>query len=168
MKNQKEATVETILAVLEERGVSYEINGDIPVSEVLIDTDKASVRDCLFTMFRDGSVSYKAEFQAKVDDDSELKKYISGLVNNWIRKYKGFNNGQVYKAKNPGSRQHIGDEQLKELKKLATQFSHDEAAMTEITEAIAKRTSELAAEKAKTVAINIDALPDSLKHLVNN
>lgn len=167
MKNQKEATVETIIAVLTERGYDYEMNGPTPISEVLTDADKASVRECLFTMFKDGSVSYKAEFQAKVDDDSELKKYISGLVNNWIRKHKGFNSGQAYVAKNPGSRQHVGDEQLRELKKLSTQYSDNPEALAEIAEAIATRTAELAAEKAKTVEINVNALPDSLKHLVN-
>ena len=163
MKNQKEATVETILAVLEERGVSYEIGCDIRVGDVLTDADKASVRECLFAMFRDGSVSYKAEFQSKVDDDSELKKYISGLVNNWIRKFKGFNGGETYVAKNPGSRQHIGDEQLRELKKLLSMHPGN----AEITEAIATRTAELAAEKAKTVTINVDALPESLRHLIS-
>ena len=167
MKNQKEATVETILAVLEERGVTYEIGGDVPVSEVLTDKDKASVRECLFAMFRDGSVSYKAEFQPKVDDDTELKKYISGLTNNWIRKYKGFNSGEQYVAKNPGSRQHVGDEQLRELKKLSIQCAGDESAMAQITEAIAIRTAELASEKAKTVTINVDALPESLRHLIS-
>ena len=165
--NQKEATVSTILAVLEERGVSYEENGEAIVGDVLTDKDRAQVRDALFTMFRNGDVTYKVEFQAAVDDDSELKKYISGLVNNWIRKYKGFNAGQAYKAKNPGSRAHSRDEQLTELKKLSALCADDPDALADITEAIVARKAVIASEKAKDVVINADALPDHLKHLVS-
>jgi len=166
--NQKQATVSTILAVLSERDVEYELNGDVTIAEVLTDTDKATVRTTLFDMFRAGSVTYKSEFQPKVDDDAELKKYISGLVNNWIRKEKSFNCGQAYVAKNPGSRAHSGDEQLKELKKLSAQCIGDDEAMALITDAIVARQAEIAKDNAKTVTINADALPDSLKHLVNN
>ena len=102
--NQRTACVNTILSVLEDNGINYELNGEITVKEVLTDAMKSSVRDILFTSFRNGSVEYKESFQPKVDDDSELKKYISGLTNNWIRKAKEFNNGSAYKAANPGSR----------------------------------------------------------------
>ena len=124
----------------------------------------------LFTMFRNGDVTYKAEFQTKVDDDSELKKYISGLVNNWIRKNKEFNCGNAYVAKNPGSRQYVKDEQLKELGKLMQQVtaSGDPESIQAVGKAIADRKAEIAAEKAKDISINADALPEHLKHLANN
>lgn len=166
MLSQRVATVQTILNVLSNRGVDYELNGPTPISEVLTDSDKATVREQLFTLFREGEVTYKPEFQAKVDDDSELKKYISGLVNNWIRKAKEFNSGQAYVARNPGSRKHVGDEQIKELKKLSAQYSNNPEAMSEIAAAIAKRKAELEAEKAKNVEIKVDALPEHLRHLV--
>ena len=164
--NQKEATVSTILGVLAERGVDYELNGPTPINDILTDSDRATVRDALFTMFRDGSVTYKAEFQPKVDDDSELKKYISGLVNNWVRKNKEFNCGEVYVAKNPGSRAHSRDEQMQALKALSAQCMNDPEALAEITEAIVTRQAEIDAEKIKAIVINVNALPDSLKHLV--
>lgn len=167
MKNQKEATVQAILSTLEARDYSYELNGPTPISEVLTDTDKATVRDTLFTMFRDKEVSYKAEFQAKVDDDKELKKYISGLLNNWIRKNKEFNCGQAYVAKNPGSRAHASDEQMRELKKLFTQVtaSGDTEAIDEVKAAIELRKSEIK-PKASAKPINVDALPEHLRSLV--
>ena len=165
MQNQKEATVGTILAVLSERDVEYEMSGPTPIKEVLTDADKTTVRDALFTMFRNGDVTYKAEFQAKVDDDKELKKYISGLVNNWIRKYKAFNSGVVYKAKNPGSRANASDEQLKALKQLLSQTTSDDD-RAEINTAIDTRTTEIAVEKAKSVVINVDALPEHLRGLI--
>lgn len=163
--NQKEATVSTILAVLATREIEYEIGGEVRVSEILTDTDKATVRGELFNMFRDGEVSFKAEFQSKVDDDSELKKYISGLVNNWVRKEKGFNCNEVYKAKNPGSRKHSGDEQLKALKQLSNDHQGDIEVQAEIQEAIDKRKNEIEAEKP-SAKIDVEALPEHLKHLV--
>lgn len=165
--NQKEATVSTIMGVLSERGVDYELGGDTPISEVLTDSDKATVRSALFAMFRDGSVIYKPEFEAKVNDDAELKKYISGLVNNWIRKAKDFNCGQAYKAKNPGSRAHAQDDQLKALKALSSQYAQGSDEYNEIVTAIATRKAEIEAEKAKSVTIDVDALPESLRHLAN-
>lgn len=168
MMNQKEATVSTILGVLAERDVEYVRGGDVPISDVLTDVDKSNVRTALFSMFRNGDVSFKAEFQAKVNDDAELKKYISGLVNNWLRKDKDFNCGQKYVAKNPGSRANSKDAQITELKKLSAQYSNDAEALAEITDAIVARQNEIAATKAKSVVINTDALPEALKHLVKS
>lgn len=166
--NQKEATVSTILAVLEERGVSFELNGETTISEVLTDADKSSVREALFAMFRNGDIGFKDEATTeKYESDSELKKYVSGLVNNHIRKHKSFNSGQAYKAKNPGSRAGAGDAQLKALKQLLTQYDAESDDYDEICKAIDTRTAEIASEKAKSVVINADALPESLKHLVN-
>ena len=167
--SQRQATVEAILEVLESRGIDYQLNGETPVSEVLIDSDKATVREMLFEQFRAGEVSVSDNFRdTKLHDDSELKKYISGLVNNWIRKYKPFNCGQAYVAKNPGSRAHVGDEQLRELKKLSAQCAEDPEAMKAITDAIVQRKAQLEAEKAKSVTVNVDALPEALRHLVKN
>lgn len=168
MRNQKEATVQALLQVLEDRGQEYELGGDVPISEVLNEADKKTVRDQLFAEFRAGDVSYKSEFQAKVDDDSELKKYISGLVNNWIRKHKPFNCDVAYVAKNPGSRAGSQDEQLQELKKLSAQCMDDPEALKEVTDAIVARKAEIAATKAKSIAIKTDAIPEHLRHLIKS
>lgn len=160
--NQRTATVNTLLAVLDNRGVSYEVNGETPINDVLTPADKASAREILFTMFREGQIEYKTEFQAKVDDDSELKKYVSGLVNNWVRKAKELNCGQAYKAKNPGSRAGSSDPQIKELRKLlqVCEESHKEA----IQAAIDTRLAEIKPESV--VTIDVSQLPEHLKHLV--
>ena len=164
MTNQRTATVNTILAVLSERGVEYELNGPVPISDVLNDTDKSKVRDILFTMFRQKEVQYKSTFQAKVDDDSELKKYISGLVNNWIRKAKEFNSGQTYQAKNPGSRAGSQDSKVKEMRKLLS-VTTDPQAKAMIQAAIDERVAELKAAKAD-VTIDVSQLPEHLRNLV--
>ena len=163
-QNQRSATVSAILSVLSDRGVNYELNGPTRISDVLNDSDKSKVRELLFTAFRSGQIEYKSSFQSKVDDDSELKKYISGLVNNWIRKTKEFNGGETYQPKNPGSRTGSTDSKIKEMKKLLS-VTTDPQAKAIIQEAIDKRVAELKAEKNQ-VEINIDNLPEHLKALV--
>lgn len=164
--NQRTATVNTLLSVLNDRGVEYEVNGDTPISEVLTDSDKAKTREILFTMFRNGSVEYKDQFQSKVNDDSELKKYISGLVNNWIRKAKELNCGEAYKAKNPGSRAGSGDDQVREMKKLLS-VTEDATARAAIQAAIDERVSKLKAEKSN-IEIDASKLPEHLRNLVQS
>ena len=159
--NQRTACVNTILSVLEDNGINYELNGETAVKEVLTDSMKSQVRDILFTSFRNGSVEYKESFQSKVDDDSELKKYISGLVNNWIRKAKEFNSGSTYKAANPGSRAGAGDKKVKEMKKLLS-VTTDAEARAMIQSAIDERVAQLKAESNK-VEINVNELPADLR-----
>ena len=167
--NQRQATVTAILATLQARDFEYELNGSTAVSEVLTDTDKASIRETLFSQFRDGTISYKETFQSKVDDDSYLKKYISGLLNNWIRKAKEFNSGAAYVAKNPGSRAHSSDEQMRELKKLFTQVTTagDEEAIESVKAAIEQRKSEIK-PKSAAMPINVEALPEHLRDFVQS
>lgn len=162
--NQRQATVSTILAVLENAGIEYELNGEMPVSQVLNPKMKEEVRSALFVMFKNGDVEYKESFQAKVDDDSELKKYISGLVNNWIRKAKEFNSGNTYKPKNPGSRAGSQDSQVKEMRKLLS-ITTDEEAKAKIQSAIDKRVSEIKVEK-NSVEIDVNQLPEHLRSLL--
>jgi uncharacterized protein YqgV (UPF0045/DUF77 family) len=161
MMNQRKATVSTILAVLEERGVTYELNGETPISEVLTDSDKKTIRDAVFAMFRNGQVEMSDEAKVKYQDDTQLKSYVSGLVNNWIRKAPEFNGGTTYQPKNPGSRAGSGDEQIKEMKKLLA-ATQDPEAKAQIEEAIAARQAEL---KPK-VEVDYSKLPDSLRHLI--
>jgi len=158
MMNQRSATVSTLLAVVGHG--FYELNGPIPLSEVLTDANKTEVRETLFKMFREGKVSYSADFQSKVDDDSELKKYISGLVNNWIRKAPELNSGGKYVAKNPGSRQGSGDGQIREMKKLLTLITDPEQKKA-IEDEIASRHEEIS--KTKMVEVDYSKIPAHLR-----
>lgn len=164
MTNQRQATVSTILAVLEERGVNYELNGETSISEVLNADDKTKIRDILFTQFKNKSVQYKESFQAKVDDDAELKKYVSGLLNNWMRKAPEFNNDTKHEAKNPGSRAGSTDPQVKEMRKLLS-VTADAEAKVAIQSAIDTKLAEIKASK-QVVEINIDLLPEHLRDLI--
>lgn len=163
MMNQRTATVQTILSVLQDRGVSYELNGETSMSDVLTETDRAKVREIVFAGFRSGKIEMSEEGKAKYAEESALKAYVSGLVNNWIRKAPEFNGGNKYVAKNPGSRQGSGDEQIREMRKLLGQTT-DPTKKQIIQSAIDKRKSEILADKAP--AIDVSKLPEHLRDLV--
>ena len=157
--NQREATVNCILSVLEERGVEYELNGPTPINEVLTPDDKKNVRSILFTMFQQGKVDFKDS--SRLSDTKYMTDYISGLVNNWIRKAPEFNNDSKYQAKNPGSRQGTQDEQVREMKKLLSTVT-DQATKDIIQSHIDTRLQEL----KPAVTVNLDLIPASLRHLI--
>ena len=157
--NQKKAVVSTILAVLEERGVKYELGGSVAVSTVLTDDDKTKIRNTLFSMFRANQIEMKPDAKAKSADDAYLKNYVSGLLNNWVRKEPEFNCGNKYQAKNPGSRAGSGDSQIREMKKLLTQVTSEKDRQM-IQEAIAARQLEI---KPVETGIDFDKIPESLK-----
>ena len=162
--NQRSATIQVILATLTARSYSYELNGSTSISSVLTDSDKENVRNTLFSMFRNGQVELSSDASDKFSDDSKLKAYISGLVNNWIRKAPEFNGGMKYQAKNPGSRQGSGDQQVREMKKLLS-ATQDPTTKAVIQSEIEKRLGEIKVTKA-AVEIDSSKLPESLRHLV--
>ena len=160
--NQRQATVSAILSVLSQRGVSYELNGSTPVSQVLTDNDKSAVVDMLCKGFIEGKVEMSSEGKAKYfGDPKELKKYVVGLTNNWLRKAPELNCGKTYEPKNPGSRKGSGDRVLKALKELM-KTTEDTEAKAEIQAAIDERIKEISPK----VEIDMEAIPAHLRHLV--
>ena len=85
MKNQRQATVDTIINIYEETtDKTFELNGPVNMKDVFDATMKAEARDAICEQFTDGMIQYRPEFQAKVDNQSELRKYVGGLINNWL------------------------------------------------------------------------------------
>lgn len=161
MKSQREACVNAIMAVLSDRGVNFELDGATNVSDVLTSEDKKKVQTILSNGFNKGEIQLSSEAQAKyVGNTSELNKYVSGLINNWVRKYPAFNSGSKYEAKNPGSRAGTGDEQVKEMRKLL-KVTTDAEAKTVIQSAIDSRLAEI--KPAAKVEVNFDAIPAELR-----
>jgi hypothetical protein len=162
MKNQRQATVETIVNVYyDHTGNDYELNGEVIMNDVFTSEMKKETHSTLFQMFKGGHIQYRPEFQAKVDDDAKLTSYISGLVNNWLRKAKELNNGQAYVAKNPGIRAGSGDNIVRELKKLLVKVkgTPNEA---KVQAAIDKRLEEI----KPVVEIDTSLIPAELQGLL--
>lgn len=147
---QGEAVFQAARAVFE--------TGTVPPTTTWTKQQKDLVHDSVFMMFKAGMVNKTSGGQ----DDSALRKYIPGLVNNWVRKDKRLNGGITYVPKNPGSRTGSGDDVLRNLKALAELQKNNPEAVAEIQKAIDARMEEL---KPKT-EINIDLLPASLRKFV--
>lgn len=113
----------------------------------------------------DGEIEFSAEAKVKYATRDDVLGYVNGMVSNWLRKDLRLNGGSKYETKNPGSRAGSGDEVLKNLKALKTTLT-DESHKKAVDEEIAKRTAEIAATKSKTVTIDLDKIPEGLRHLI--
>lgn len=160
--NQREAVYTITHSILKENGVSFEDGGN--VSSVVTDEYRKQIIEAIVTSFQSGKIDFKdtPSNQEKLNDTSKLRAYTSGLVSNWFRKDKRFNGGATYRAKNPGSRAGQGDPAMKNLKLLKKKFEGTDK-VKDIDEAIAARTAELAAAKAKKVEVDLEAIPQELK-----
>lgn len=159
MQSQKDAVVRAVMSVVE----GYTLGEETPLSEVITKEEKDRVKTILFNGFRNGNIELSAEAATKYRADAELKKYVTGLLDNWIRKYPQFNAGQSYVTKNPGSRSGTGDAKIKALKALLKTVTDNEV-KAQVQQAIDERLNELKPE-AK-VEIDVNALPEHLRHLV--
>ena len=118
--------------------------------------DLEAVHSKVFLAFASGQCVH-----SKNPNEAQLLKYIPGLVNNWLRKDPRLNGNTKYVAKNPGSRSGSGDECIKAMKSLLS-ITTDPEARVQIQTAIDARLAEI---KPKP-EIKVDALPESLRHLV--
>ena len=163
MMNQKTAVYEATMATLAEKQIDFTDGENL--SQVMTKDLRKDVVSIVTAAFVAGEVELSAEAKAKYSDEAKVKAYASGLVNNWHRKDTRFNGGEKYVAKNPGSRAGSGDSVLKNLKALRSTRT-DEAELTAIDEAIAKRTIEVAADKAKKITVDMDKIPAELRELL--
>lgn len=158
--NQRQATYNAITSAIG----SFEDGTN--VKEFLTPEIKKEAKNTLFAGFRSGLISYSAEFgSTKLNNDVELNKYCIGLISNWTKKDPRLNGDVKYAAKNPGSRAGQTDEQVKELRKLLKQVSGTPVE-SEVKKALDARVSQIKTAKSPAVSINIDALPENLRHLV--
>ena len=167
-QSQSNAVYNATLNTLEDNEVQF-IPLETKLSEVMTDEMRKTIIGIVCEGFTNGTVELKdtPSNQAKLADPAKLKSYVNGLVSNWHRKDKRFNEGQAYEIKNKGSRTGQGDSQLKALKALHKKFVGVDADQTaKIQEAIDVRLSELQTEKNKSIVIDVDSLPEEFKHLV--
>jgi hypothetical protein len=168
MRTQKTAVIEVILATLESRGIEFELNGPKTMKDVL-GTDKSMKEEIvseLMNGFTDGDIQMKksaADKHIGEGKESSLKKYVVGLVDNWVRKNPEFNSGESYAIKNKGSRAGQGDEEIKNLR-LMKKTQTDEAVLAQIDEAIEARLTVI--KPTAVVTINAEAIPEHLRHLL--
>ena len=171
MVKQNEAVFQATLAVMSAAGITYDatVAVETQLSKDLI----AKIRALVVADFQTGRIEFKNNptNQAKLNNPSELSKYVSGLVKNWFNKDKRLNGGLKASSSSVGGgkRAGRGDAQLKELRLL---YSQMEAAgrgdaLPKITEAINARLAEIEAAKPKAASrFNSALIPDELKDLI--
>ena len=147
MMNQKEAVFTAICSVTGHTG-----EGTLEISS----EQRAQVNMILFEGFRANKIQLDREFS-----DADLKKYVSGLQSNWIRKDKRLNGGVAYTAKNPGSRSGSSDPSLKAMRTLLSTLTTD-SDKAEVQGYIDARIAEIAATK-QAATVDFSALPADLQ-----
>jgi hypothetical protein len=156
--SQKECVYNAVQAFLADSGREHELDNAQPIS--LSKSDKQTVVGMVCAA--SDVMELSSEATIKYNSPQKFKVYVIGLVNNWIRKDTRLNGGEKYQTKNPGSRAGSGDEQIKALKALKSTLTSLED-IEAIDKAIETRTAEI--KPIKTVAINVDALPEAFRHL---
>lgn len=162
-QSQREATYNAIVTVLSTNNVSFTEGDD--VKNVLTASMKKEVRKMLVSGFNDNTIATGDSFNNKFSSDTELNKYCSGLISNWIKKDTRLNGNSKYQVINKGIRAGHGDSQVKELRKLLKVTSGTDAEQ-DVAAALNARIAQVKAEKSPSVTINADVLPEHLRHLV--
>jgi len=155
--NQREGVFAAIQAVLAETGTEIHNN-----SLEMAKEDLQSVVMIVTHGLLAGTIEMRAESRAKYPDEKSMKKYTTGLVNDFFRKDKRVNGGTKYEAKNPGSR--ASDPVIKELNKLKTLHEGNDEVLASIDEEIATR--QAAKTETKKIIINEELVPESLKRFI--
>jgi hypothetical protein len=159
--SQKEAVFSAVSRVLSENGVT--VNEGDSVSIHLNRELRSQITNILVEGFNAGTIALDKTFAS----ESDLRTYCSGLTSNWLRKDTRLNGGTKYVAQNPGSRVGSGDASLKAMRALLSTKT-DPAEQAEIQAFIDTRVAEIKATRKSAKEIDISALPEELKHLVNS
>ncbi len=82
--SQKDAVYNFVVSALKDANTAP--NEGQKLKELVTKEVRKSVRQRLFASVKSGEVKLSKQF-----DDSKLKKYCSGLINNWLKKDPRFN-----------------------------------------------------------------------------
>lgn len=159
--SQKDCVYAAVQAYLADSNREHELDSGEAIK--LSKSDKATVVGMVVNARAEMIIAPEAD--AKYDSVQKFRTYVLGLVDNWLRKDKRLNGGIKYEAKNPGSRAGSGDTQLKALRALRSTVT-DTDTLAVIDSEIQTRISEIKATKVKHVEVNVEALPEHLRHLV--
>lgn len=135
----------------------FTTNDAVPSTKTWTDDQLKRVHDRVLLGFQRGEVNKNSGGS----DEVALKKYIPGLVNNWVRKDTRLNGGTKYVPLNPGSRTGTGDKKLKNLKLLLAEVPDD--VKPTVQAEINKRLEEL---KPAPQVIDAELIPESLRYLL--
>jgi hypothetical protein len=152
MFNQKEAVYSVVMSVFNAK----EETNDLPISQQIGAEDRKVIVAEVTKLFIEGKVALSSP-------QADIKKYVVGLVNNWLRKDTRLNDGAKYITKNPGSRSCVSDPVIKNLKNLLCDPSLTTEQRAYIQAEIDKR---IAATKPTPAAVDMNLIPDHIKAML--
>ena len=145
-----------------------ELESKEPMKDHLTSDQLREIKEDIVQGILEGEVDFSETAKAKyIEGDGNLNSYVSGLINNHLKKDKRLNGGIGYVPKNPGSKAGQGDKKLAELKKMLKVVSVQKPEAVSLVQAkIDERIQEIAAEKLKSTVIDINLIPEELRDLV--
>lgn len=162
MQNQRTGVYNAIVAFCDENNVAFEDGMEfVPTKE-----QRTEIIALVAAAFEAEEITMSEEAKEKYNNLAKLKSYSNGLVSNWLRKDPRLNGNVKHEIKNPGSRAGSGDPVIKELRKLKKTLTSGSAEFTAVDQEINKRLEKVQAEKAKKVTIDVDQIPEELRHLI--
>ena len=144
MINQKEAVYNAVSEVKTfEDGEKIELTKD----------EKSTIKEILVTGFEAGEITLQRT-------QTDLPKYCTGLLNNWLRKDTRMNGGSTYVTKDKGSRTGNKDAQVRNLRILKGEATSPED-RDKIQAAIDMRLKEIKPEAVKK-EVDFSVIPKEL------
>ena len=156
---QVDVVINVIKSFTSENNINFELSG----SKVeFSDNQKNAMTDLLFASYQAGDLSISSEKAAAAP-----KTYLKSMLNNHMRKDKRLNGNVDYKDIKGEGTTRVTDPQLKELKKLyaAVCLGNDAEVQEAVKIELDLRQSEVDAKKTKITAIDVNHIPESLRHL---
>ena len=166
--SQVQATYNAITNVLSQNDIPFRDYQEQPVSSVFTSEMRKQVISILAEGFRAGTIEMKDtdSNKTKLQSESELNKYVGGLVTNWLNKDKRLNGNVSHKPKNPGSKgnlKYATEEeklQIKAMQHILKEHGEDEQVRAYLTELQAK----ISARKPKSESkVDLSVLPEELR-----
>jgi hypothetical protein len=158
---QSQAVYQATKSVCEDNGVHFE--DGMNAADIVTKEMRASIYSILCEGFKSGTIDLAdtESNRAKLSNDAELRKYVSGLVNNWFRKDTRMNGGGKYTPKNPGSRAGQTDPEVKQLRLLLKSGQLNEEQAHIVQARLDERVAELSAKSQPKIDFSV--LPAELR-----
>lgn len=162
MKTQSESTINAVINLANDK--NYEcVPFETVYKDVLTKDDEKQVGDIIYKGIVSQEIQLSEKSQIKFKNDPKaLRRYVTGLVNDRLRKAKALNGNSKYEFKNPGKLKSSRDPELQALLAVKSTLTKPEDIL-EVDLAIKVAQDRIDLANKKTVTINLDVLPENIR-----
>lgn len=159
--NQKESVYCAVTEFLKEQNIPF-VDGQ----KVELNKDqRKTVIEMVAQSAMAGEMNLSSEAKEKYNTLDLMRGYCNGLLSNWLAKDTRLNGGSKHVIKSPGSRAGQTDEVIKNLKALRERLT-DSDHLAAVDAQLKLRASELANAKGNQRKVDINFIPESIRHLI--